>query len=516
MSPEPDDYYVAPDEYSAYVGNRVTADRPDYSKSPSWDAGLTDSDYETLRGLGYGDNDLRALFDEFYRSPEGDELNPYRQPVDRTDELNPYVKPGEEQVEDELNPYRQKPGAGATPGGTTGGTTGGGAKPEGTGGLSDTFRTAAKALGLTDDKGALNPLMFLGLAGILSQLNKGSGSSAPTGYQGTVPTYTAVRQQIQYPDDPNRRPGAGGRSYFTPVQYAPATGVEAAKEASTAAADAAAKAYKPAEPPAKVLTGPTGLDARTEAARENMKRMGLWDEFETPSVAKKDSGSRGTGKTEGNMSDLMDRVKAANPGLDWSKYNPGKMTMDYDEFDQARDTFLRNMSGARGRASDRGKSIGATGGLSSVLGMLGGRSNVSPVKPSTSYGDTPEDFGYTDEQFADMLLRQSTLPPPPRPVEPGVRMAARGGLMNLAKGRYLDGATDGMADKIPATIADKQPARLSHGEFVVPADVVSHLGNGNSNAGAERLYDMMDRIRKARTGNTKQGKQINPNKFLPT
>jgi len=92
---------------------------------------------------------------------------------------------------------------------------------------------------------------------------------------------------------------------------------------------------------------------------------------------------------------------------------------------------------------------------------------------------------------------------------------AVGGLANLAKGRYLAGPTDGMADKIPATIADKQPAKLSHGEFVIPADVVGHLGNGNSEAGAQRLYDMMDRIRKARTGTTQQGKQINPNKYMP-
>jgi len=80
----------------------------------------------------------------------------------------------------------------------------------------------------------------------------------------------------------------------------------------------------------------------------------------------------------------------------------------------------------------------------------------------------------------------------------------------------LGGATDGMADKIPARIGKNQKARLSHGEFVVPADVVSHLGNGNSEAGAKRLYEMMDRIRQARTGNTKQGRQINPNKFLPS
>lgn len=91
---------------------------------------------------------------------------------------------------------------------------------------------------------------------------------------------------------------------------------------------------------------------------------------------------------------------------------------------------------------------------------------------------------------------------------------AEGGLASMAQGRYLGGPTDGMADKIPARIGDKQEARLSHGEFVIPADVVSHLGNGNSEAGAQRLYAMMDKVRKARTGNTKQGKQINPDKFL--
>jgi hypothetical protein len=85
----------------------------------------------------------------------------------------------------------------------------------------------------------------------------------------------------------------------------------------------------------------------------------------------------------------------------------------------------------------------------------------------------------------------------------------------FAKGGYLDGPGDGMSDSIPATIEGKQPARLADGEFIVPADVVSHLGNGSTKAGAERLYAMMDKVRHARTGTTKQGKQINPKKYLP-
>ena len=96
-----------------------------------------------------------------------------------------------------------------------------------------------------------------------------------------------------------------------------------------------------------------------------------------------------------------------------------------------------------------------------------------------------------------------------------VQQLAAGGLASLKAGKYLDGASDGMADEVPARIDGKQEARLSDGEFVIPADVVSHLGNGNSDAGAKMLKSMMDRVRKARTGNEKQGKQIDPNKFLP-
>jgi len=91
---------------------------------------------------------------------------------------------------------------------------------------------------------------------------------------------------------------------------------------------------------------------------------------------------------------------------------------------------------------------------------------------------------------------------------------AMGG-MPQAQGYYLGGATDGMADKIPATIGGTQEARLSDGEFVIPADVVSHLGNGNSNAGATTLHSMMNRVRTARTGNKQQGKEIDPNQFIP-
>jgi hypothetical protein len=85
----------------------------------------------------------------------------------------------------------------------------------------------------------------------------------------------------------------------------------------------------------------------------------------------------------------------------------------------------------------------------------------------------------------------------------------------FAEGGYLNGGGDGMSDSIPATIEGKQPARLADGEFVIPADVVSHLGNGSSKAGSKRLYKMLDKVRHARTGTKKQGREINPNKYLP-
>jgi hypothetical protein len=87
-----------------------------------------------------------------------------------------------------------------------------------------------------------------------------------------------------------------------------------------------------------------------------------------------------------------------------------------------------------------------------------------------------------------------------------------------AEGGYLSGGNvpgDGMSDSIPAMIGRGQQAALSEGEFVIPADVVSHLGNGSSNAGSKQLYAMMDQVRKDRTGTAKQGKEINPERYMP-
>lgn len=134
------------------------------------------------------------------------------------------------------------------------------------------------------------------------------------------------------------------------------------------------------------------------------------------------------------------------------------------------------------------------------------------TQPVTTSNARPfyERFNMLNRTVPNMFDRvtQPVQAPPPGPFAQSTKPL-------FAKGGYLDGPGDGMSDSIPATIGDKQPARLADGEFVVPADVVSHLGNGSTKAGAQRLYAMMDKVRHARTGTKKQGKQIKPEKYVP-
>jgi hypothetical protein len=116
----------------------------------------------------------------------------------------------------------------------------------------------------------------------------------------------------------------------------------------------------------------------------------------------------------------------------------------------------------------------------------------------------------------------------PTPVQAGAlnlptKQSAGGGIMQASLGSYaaggnprlLRGPGDGMSDNIPATIGGKQPARLADGEFVVPADVVSHLGNGSTDAGAKKLHAMMDKVRMDRTGKKKQAPAVKAKKYIP-
>jgi len=178
--------------------------------------------------------------------------------------------------------------------------------------------------------------------------------------------------------------------------------------------------------------------------------------------------------------------------------------------------------------------------------MLGGQQQAAPAasRDVGIYYDLDPDTRYQDAltaaQIRQAKVNQRAYVSPPAAKRPtpmgklnmptsskskdsGDVEAAHGGIMHSSLGGYaaggnprlLKGPGDGMSDNIPATINGRQPARLADGEFVVPADVVSHLGNGSTDAGAKQLHGMMDKVRKARTGNPKQGKNIKPQKYMP-
>jgi hypothetical protein len=129
-------------------------------------------------------------------------------------------------------------------------------------------------------------------------------------------------------------------------------------------------------------------------------------------------------------------------------------------------------------------------------------------------------FATSPQMPASMQTTMAGYDPQTNPLtgEPTAHMAG-GGIASLGSysdgGQMLKGPGDGMSDSIPAKIGKAQPARLADNEFVVPADVVSHLGNGSSDAGAKKLYAMMNNVRKARTGKKKQAPQINAAKYMP-
>jgi hypothetical protein len=168
------------------------------------------------------------------------------------------------------------------------------------------------------------------------------------------------------------------------------------------------------------------------------------------------------------------------------------------------DTRYVPQGNAEALASAKAASAEQASGLQAAM-------QAAPVPAPNPYAGKMK-MAYNPQPVANAETTGAGLPQIPTSLtaQGGIPMA-EGGLADA--GRYLQGETDGMADKIPSSIDGEQPAALSHGEFVIPADVVSHLGNGNSDAGAQKLYEMMDRIRQARTGTTEQGKEINPDEF---
>ena len=232
--------------------------------------------------------------------------------------------------------------------------------------------------------------------------------------------------------------------------------------------------------------------------------------------------------TDKNASKGLEAALMQGMGLDQYYTNINKFIED-----QKRDTTTPNYLEEFSRAAAK-QSAGVSDAdiaaaekfLTTAAGKAALEATYTPQLPKDISGmtesdifklyDSQRDAGFTDAQLRDAATKTyGQMSDTDWNYIKSQAGYAGGGEIAMAKGRYLQGGTDGMADELPAQIGKDQPAALSHGEFVIPADVVSHMGNGNSDAGAKKLYQMMDKIRMARTGTKKQGKKINPDKFMP-
>ena len=210
---------------------------------------------------------------------------------------------------------------------------------------------------------------------------------------------------------------------------------------------------------------------------------------------------------------------------------PTRYTSGYEHY------LMYGKSGGRAFTGDYEGYLTAAA-LANAAGA-GGGGDAGPSGPSGTPG-TPGSGNAANSitglaQDANMSIADTGLGPSgpaPGPADAAVGEFARGGMPSYAMGgglgslgsysdggRLLKGPGDGVSDSIPATIGRKQqPARLADGEFVIPARIVSELGNGSTDAGAKKLYAMMDRVQRARgktTGKNKVAANSRSDKYLP-
>ena len=191
--------------------------------------------------------------------------------------------------------------------------------------------------------------------------------------------------------------------------------------------------------------------------------------------------------------------------------------------------------GSRPAASTAKKSTTTAGGkdntglimaLMAMMAMMnskGGGSSAASVIPALSANRSQLPYGQVGgasaRPGAGGVNYFSPMSYTAKAAEGGLMGLAGGGMSNLGGysdgGRLLKGPGDGVSDSIPATIGGKQPARLATGEFVVPARIVSELGNGSTEAGAKKLYAMMDRVQKARRKTKNVAADTKAHKYLP-
>jgi len=157
--------------------------------------------------------------------------------------------------------------------------------------------------------------------------------------------------------------------------------------------------------------------------------------------------------------------------------------------------------------------------LMSQMGKSGGSSGSQAVIPQLQANQKMLPYSAPSRPGAGGQTYFSPTTYTPKASGGMIGYAGGGGISTLGGysdgGRLLRGPGDGVSDNIPATIAGKQPARLADGEFVVPARIVSELGNGSTDAGAKRLYEMMDRVQKARRKTKNVAADTKAAKYLP-
>jgi hypothetical protein len=180
---------------------------------------------------------------------------------------------------------------------------------------------------------------------------------------------------------------------------------------------------------------------------------------------------------------------------------------------EAKEAAMAARNAATEESAREGFSPPDPGGLE---GTKGDQTGDYPSEGGTGQGIGGTDIsGQSESPSADSIGS-------PAIANGGLLALAQGGMSNLGSysdgGRLLRGPGDGVSDSIPAMIGRKQQARLADGEFVIPARIVSELGNGSTEAGARQLYAMMDRVQKARkktVGKDKVAANSRAAKLLP-
>jgi hypothetical protein len=369
----------------------------------------------------------------------------------------------------------------------------------------------------------LEKILPLVLAGVGQSQGWWDSDQKKIGYQGKIPDYTAVRAPVTIDQSPNRMPGQTGQRYLSDIQYAlPKNDGIATAQATTAqqaldlaAANAAnleatrplynqlgsrysanrAPLFEPKETPTPFARGGI-VDALAQLRNGGTAAQDIESQWRSgPQVGGKQVHQR-----------LPQRPQQASPsGMAPPMPNRPPMNITPGIRPEGRPMEERGepqMPQMPPQAQGAPQRPNLPPGLLQRLQQM--RGQAQPPRPFAEGGPVAG-TGITGLPMQRPMTMTPQMPPqaqgvPQRPMTPP-------GLTR--------GPGDGMSDSIPAMIQGGQPARLGDGEFVIPADAVSHLGNGSTNAGATQLQQMIDRVRQARTGQPTQGRRINPSKYMP-